>query len=62
MGAFLAVLPDAVEGPYFFFGWKNRWITKRIGVQSRLQFNVPLIPGIISQILVVTAALWWMNS
>lgn len=61
-GAFLAVLPDTVEGPYFFFGWKNRWITGLIRLQSKLQFNVPLIPGIISQVLVAAAALWWMNT
>lgn len=57
---FLAVLPDVAEAPYFFFGRKDFLLARLIKFQSNLQFDVPIIPGIISQVIVVTAALWWI--
>lgn len=59
-GCFLAVLPDVAEGPYFFFTKKSGWVKKLVGFQSKLQFNVPIVPGLISQALVIAAALWWV--
>jgi len=60
LGAFLAVLPDVAEAPYFFWGSKNKFLTKLIAFQSSLQLNVPVVPGLISQALVLTAAFWWI--
>ena len=59
-GCFLAVLPDVAEGPHFFFGQRWRPVKKLVEFQSKLQFNVPLIPGLLSQALVIIAALWWI--
>ncbi|MDO8452206.1 MAG: hypothetical protein Q7S79_00480 [bacterium] len=57
---FLAVLPDVAEGPHFFFGQRWRPVKKLVEFQSKMQFNVPLIPGLLSQALVIIAALWWI--
>lgn len=59
LGAFFAVLPDVVEAPYFFFRWKNPLIIKLAKFQSSLQVNVPFLPGLVSQILIISAAFWW---
>lgn len=61
-GCFLAVLPDVAEGPHFFLGQRWRPVKRLVEFQSKLQFNVPLIPGLLSQVLVIAAALWWIKS
>lgn len=61
-GCFLAVLPDVAEGPHFFLSQKWRPVKKLVEFQSKIQFNVPIIPGLISQALVIGAALWWIYS
>jgi len=50
MGSFLAVLPDLLEMPYFFFCIDNPLIKKLRKFQSSHQFKVSFWPGIISQI------------
>lgn len=50
MGCFLAVLPDLIEAPYFFLGIKNKLLLRFIQFQRKLQWNVPLVPGILSQV------------
>lgn len=60
-GAFLGVLPDVAEAPYFFSGSKNAILRNLVKLQSSLQFNVPLIPGLISQALMLAATLWWVH-
>ena len=57
---FLAVLPDVAEAPHFFLGQKWRPIKKLVEFQSKIQFNVPFLPGVASQALVIIAALWWI--
>lgn len=59
---FLAVLPDVAEAPYFFLNKEWRPMKKLVEFQSKIQFNVPFVPGVISQALVVIAALWWIYS
>lgn len=60
IGGFLGALPDVVEGPYFFFGWKHPYIQKLIQLQSSLQFNIPMIPGLATQVLILLATFWWI--
>lgn len=54
----LAIIADTIEAPYFFFGWKNSFLKKLIAFQSRLQFNVPLVPGMISQAVFLGICFW----
>lgn len=60
MGAFAAVLPDIVEGPYFFMGVKNDLIMKWLKFQKSIQNDTSIVPGILSQVVVIAACLWWV--
>lgn len=59
-GAFLAVLPDVIEGPYFFMGYKHPLLARLVKFQGLVQFNAPPLLGLATQILVLAAAFWWM--
>lgn len=59
---FLAVLADLAEAPYFFLGIKHKFIMKLIDFQRRIQFNVPLLPGLISQAIFLVIAFWLLLS
>jgi len=53
-----SVLPDAVEGPYFIFGWKNKIVDKWIKFQKSIQVDANLFWGLLTQVLVVLGALY----
>lgn len=57
---FLSVLPDIVEGPYFFLNFRPKLIERWIKYQRSFQVNVNFIPGMLTQILTVAASLWWI--
>lgn len=50
---FFAVLADLLEAPYFFLGIRNRYLERLIQLQKKLQWNVPMIPGILSQVILL---------
>lgn len=58
--SFAAVLPDIIEGPYFFLGIKSKLIDKWIAFQKSIQANTSVLPGIFTQIVTIVAALWWI--
>lgn len=60
--SFLAVSPDVAEGPYFFLGWRHPFFEKLIAFQRKLQYDVSPIPGILTQVVVLAAAFWWVFS
>jgi hypothetical protein len=57
---FASVLPDVVEGPYFFLKLKNKFIMKWISFQKSIQRDTSVVPGVTTQIVTVIAALWWI--
>ena len=57
---FFASLPDMIQAPYYFMQSKNTLIKRWIKIQKRIQEDVPIIPGLATQILVILAALWWI--
>lgn len=59
--SFFAVLPDIIEGPYFFLKIRNKFIEKWISFQKSLQNDTSIIPGIITQLLVIFAAIFWIK-
>lgn len=59
-GAFFAVLPDVVEGPYFFLNYKTNFIKKWIAFQKSIQTDTTPVPGLIIQILTILAAIAWL--
>lgn len=60
LGSFLAVLPDVLEIPYYFWEVKHPAMLRYVALNHSLQTNAPLIPGIITQALVGAAAVWWI--
>lgn len=61
LASFFAVLPDVIEGPYYFFDFKNGFIDKWIKFQKSLQNDTSVIPGLITQVITVAAALVWIG-
>jgi len=59
---FLSVLPDVIEGPYFFLNIKSRVIEKWIYFQKSLQSDTDVIPGMLTQLTVIVTAFWWIFS
>lgn len=62
LACFLSVLPDVVEGPYFFLNMKGKLIEKWIYFQKSLQADTDVVPGILTQVVVIIAAFWWIYS
>ncbi len=56
LGCFFAVIADLIEAPYFFLGWRYSWLEKLIAFQKRIQFNVAIVPGLISQVILLAIA------
>lgn len=61
IASFFSVLPDVIEGPYYFFNFKNNFIDKWIKFQKSLQNDTNVIPGLITQIITIAAALVWIG-
>jgi len=61
-GSFFAVLPDVVEGPYFFLNYKTNFIKKWIAFQKSIQTDTTPIPGLLIQVLTIVAAIFWIAS
>lgn len=59
-GAFLGVLPDVVEAPYYFLGQRNAAIEKFIKWQKSIQWDTNPIFGFATQILVIALSCWWV--
>lgn len=53
MGCFLAVSPDAIEGLYYFMGRRDNFLKHLIEFQRKYQSRASVIPGIITQILII---------
>lgn len=60
--SFFAVLPDVMEGPYFFLKMKSKFIEKWISFQKSLQNDTSIIPGLITQFLTILIAIFWIKS
>lgn len=60
LACFAASLPDIVEGPYFFLNTRSKIIEKWILFQKSLQTDTSVIPGLVTQLVTVLAALWWI--
>lgn len=57
---FASVLPDVLEGPYFFFNMRSEIIKRWINFQKSIQVDTGVVPGLISQVITVVAAFWWI--
>jgi len=59
LASFAAVLPDVMEGPYFFFNYKTNFIKKWINFQKSIQMDTSPIPGLTTQAITIVASVSW---
>lgn len=53
LGSFFAVLPDLIVAPLLIFNKKVRFSKRLLEIQSKIQWNIPLPYGLITQIALV---------
>lgn len=58
LACFAAVAPDVIEGFYFFLGIRTRFLKNLINFQRRLQGKTSIIPGLLTQGLVIALAIF----
>jgi len=61
IASFASVLPDVVEGPYFFLNMKNKFIYRWIKFQKSIQVDTTLVPGLLTQAATIFAAFLWLT-
>jgi hypothetical protein len=61
MASFASVLPDVIEGPYFFLDYETKFIKRWIEFQKSLQIDAPIVPGLLTQLATIIAAFWWLG-
>ena len=60
---FASTLPDLIEAPYFFLGKNDDFIVKKwIPFKKSLQVDTSIIPGTLTQLIVIAAAFLWILS
>ena len=57
---FLGAAPDLIEAPYFFLNLKNKTVKNWIHSHRSIQGEAGLFWGILTQIVTVAAAIWWL--
>ena len=60
LSSFASILPDIVEGPYFLFGWKNKFIEIWMKFQKSIQADANIFWGLLTQIITIIATLYWI--
>jgi len=60
VACFVASLPDIVEGPYFFLNMRHELIKKWIKFQKSIQMDTDIVPGLLTQVITIAAAFWWI--
>jgi hypothetical protein len=60
--SFFAVLPDVMEGPYFFLKLRTTWIKKWIAFQKSLQSDTTAFWGLLTQTLIIIATILWLKN
>lgn len=60
LASFAAVLPDVVEGPYFFLGIKTKLIEKWVKFQKSIQNDTNIYFGLFTQLVTILVAIYWV--
>lgn len=58
LAAFAAILPDIVEGPYFLWGWRNKYLDPILRFQKSIQSNANMFWGLLTQVLILLGSLY----
>lgn len=56
-----SVLPDLIEGPYFFLKVRSEWAKKWIIFQKSFQNDTTPFWGILTQLLTIVTAILWLK-
>ncbi len=62
LSSFLGVLPDVAEAPYYLWHKKTVLLEKLIKFQKSLQNDTTVLPGILTQLVTIFAAVIWIYS
>lgn len=60
--SFASVLPDVMEGPYFFLKARTAWVKKWITFQKSLQNDTTAFWGLLTQTLTILATIFWLKN
>lgn len=60
LASFASVLPDIAEGPYFLFGWRNKYLDGILRFQRSIQANANIFWGLTTQAVIIIASLYWI--
>lgn len=60
IACFFSVLPDLIEAPYFFLNYRTKIIKKWILWQKSIQTDTSPLPGLLTQLITVIAAVGWI--
>lgn len=60
LSSFAAILPDVVEGPYFLWGWKNKYIDLWMKFQKSIQADANFFWGTLTQVVTLAACFYWI--
>jgi hypothetical protein len=59
---FASVLPDVMEGPYFFLKLRATWIKKWIAFQKSIQSDTTPFWGLLTQATIILATIFWLRN
>lgn len=58
--AFASIFPDVMEAPYFFMKKKTKFLENSIKFQKAIQTDAGIVFGLLTQVAVSLASLWWI--
>lgn len=61
LSAFAAVIPDVIEAPYLYLGYKKPWLKKYILWQRGIQADAKPFWGLLTQVLTILAVFLWIR-
>lgn len=60
LASFMSILPDIAEGPYFLYGWRNKYLDIILRFQRSIQANANIFWGLLTQIIILVACIIWI--
>ena len=60
LASLMSILPDIAEGPYFLFGWRNKYLDIILRFQRSIQANANIFWGLLTQIIILVACFLWI--
>lgn len=60
LASFMSILPDIAEGPYFIFGWRNRYLDVVLRFQRSIQASANEFWGLLTQVLIIGASYYFI--